>query len=245
MNWIRNKFYEPGKPGFFTMFKNMPNNKPTIKAVIYDMDGLLLDTEIFYTEITQMIAGRYGKTFDWSVKSQMIGRPAIDSATALIQALQLPITPEQYIEEKEQYLEDRFPNAKAKPGAQELVHRLAIANIPQAVATSSSKTLFDLKTRHHNWFKQFDCIVTGDDPKIKQGKPAPDIFLLAAERLSVTPEQCLVFEDAPSGLQAGLAAGMCVVVIPEAEMDRSQYQGHAEMLSSLNEFDPVAWGLLN
>jgi pseudouridine-5'-monophosphatase len=216
---------------------------PKIEAVIYDMDGLLLDTEIFYTEVTQLIAGRFAKVFDWSVKSQMIGLPALESARYLVQTLALPITPEQYLEEREQLLAERFPNARAKPGARELVAHLHRHRIPQAVATSSTRSLFELKTRRHDWFALFDTIVTGDDPQIKRGKPAPDIFLTAAQRLAVAPANCLVFEDAPSGMRAALAAGMSVVTVPEPEMDKSVYRDAHQILETLQAFDPAHWQL--
>lgn len=206
------------------------------------MDGLLLDTEPFYTEVTQQIVGRYGKIFDWSIKANMIGRPAIESARYLVSALELPIKPEQYLEEREQLLIECFPKAAAKPGARILVKRLYHLGISQAVATSSTQFLFDLKTQqHHDWFALFNCVVTGDDPDVKQGKPAPDIFLTAAQRLGADPANCLVFEDAPSGVEAAIAAGMTVVAVPEPEMDPAAYTHAHEVLASLEEFSPDRW----
>ena len=78
---------------------------------------------------------------------------------------------------------------------------------------------------------------------MKEGKPAPDIFLLAAERLGIEPAKCLVFEDAPSGMEAALAAGMSVVVVPDPNMDHSLYRNASQILSSLKDFDPEYWGL--
>jgi len=218
--------------------------RPHIRHVVYDMDGLLLDTEIFYTQVTQEIVGRYGKVFDWTVKSQMIGRPAIESARHLVAVLELPLRPEQYLAEREALLEQRFAEALAKPGAERLVRHLHQHGIPQAVATSSSRAFFELKTtRHRGWFDLFQCVVTGDDPAVAKGKPAPDIFLAAAARLGGVASGCLVFEDAPSGNQAALAAGMAVVVVPDPNMDRSRYEGADEILDSLEDFEPAAWGL--
>ena len=68
-----------------------------VRCVVFDMDGVLLDTEIFYTRVTQQIVGRYGKTFDWTIKSHMVGRPAIESARYLVETLSLPILPEEYL----------------------------------------------------------------------------------------------------------------------------------------------------
>jgi pseudouridine-5'-monophosphatase len=215
-----------------------------ITHIIYDVDGLLLDTECFYTEVTQSIVAPYGKTFNWSYKQHMIGRAALDSARYLVEALDLPITPQEYLQQREALLHEQFPKAEPLPGAKRLTEHLQAHHIPQAVATSSSTALFNLKTqRHQDWFKLFDCIVTGDDPQVQRGKPAPDIFLIAAQRLGAQPQQCLVFEDAPSGMQAALAAGMSVVVVPDPNMDRGVYHQAQQILTTLEAFQPKDWGL--
>ena len=140
-------------------------------AVIFDMDGVLLDTEQIYTDVTQRIVARFGKTFDWSIKADMIGRPAIESARHLTATLDLPMTPEEYLREREAMFETLMPTAEAHRGARELVAALAARGVRQAVATSSSQRLFELKTRQHrDWFGNFDVIVCGDDPRCARGK---------------------------------------------------------------------------
>ena len=93
------------------------NAPPQITHIIYDNDGLLLDTEPFYTKAHQILAARYGKVFDWTVKSRMIGLRAEDSAHVIIQALQLPLSVTEYLEERKHLLEKMFPQAEAMPGA--------------------------------------------------------------------------------------------------------------------------------
>ena len=218
--------------------------KPEITHVIYDVDGLLLDTERFYTQAYQIIAARYGKIYDWSLKSQTIGMKAADSARIITKALGLPLTPEEWLETRKSILEELFPKAEPLPGALRLTHHLRGSGIPQAVATSSDRRYFNIKTsRHREWFSIFDCVVSGDDDDIKEGKPSPDIFLVAARRINGRPEDCLVFEDAPAGVQAARAAGMSVIAVPDPNLDLQTLKEADGVLRSLEEFEPAEWGL--
>ena len=221
----------------------MPWSK-AITHVIYDMDGLLLNTEGFYTQATQQIVKQYGRTYDWTLKSQLLGKTAADSAALLIQTLKLPLTPEEYLSKRDKILCDWFPQCAPLPGAKALTAHLHQHHIPQAVASSSSRNHFALKTSlHQTWFSTFQCVVLGDDAEIKQGKPSPEIFLTAAQRLKADPQHCLVFEDAPAGIQAALTAGMGVIAVPAPQIDRTFVQNAHQILSSLEEFVPEEWGL--
>ena len=191
------------------------------------MDGLLLDTEGIYTEVTQQIVGEYGKVFDWSVKEKIIGRRSIQAAEIIVESLDLPISPQDYLDSRKDVLLEKFKDTEALPGAKEMTTHFFKLGIPQALATSSSSPMFEAKfEKHKKWFSQFTQIVRGDDPELKEGKPAPDIFLLAANRVGVDPAECLVFEDAPTGTEAALAAGMPVVVVPDPNMDHCHFKMH-------------------
>ncbi len=215
-----------------------------VAGVIYDVDGLLLDTEPFYTTASQLIAARYGKVFDWSVKSRMIGKRAADSAKIFTESLNLPMTPEEYLTARESMLEELFPQADPMPGAVRLTQHLHRHGVPQAVATSSNHRHFGLKvSRHQSWFSIFDCIVIGDDPAVRRGKPAPDMFLLAAERIGIPAAKCLVFEDSPVGVEAACAAGMPVIAVPDPHMNPEVFGAAKQVLRGLNEFEPSVWGL--
>jgi HAD superfamily hydrolase (TIGR01509 family) len=214
-----------------------------ISHIIYDVDGLLLDTEPFYTKAHEVVAAKFGKIFDWTVKSKMIGLPAQSSAQVMINALQLPLSVAEYLEARKHLLEELFPQAEPLPGAVRLTKHLHQIGIPQAIATSSDRYNFELKiTKHKDWFQIFQCLITGDDPAIKKGKPAPDIFLLAAEEMQANPAQCLVFEDSPAGVEAARAAGMFVVAVPDPHMDDKEYPMAHQIIRNLNDFNCKSWG---
>jgi pseudouridine 5'-phosphatase len=217
---------------------------PVITHIIYDNDGLLLDTEPFYTKAHQIVAARYGKVFDWSVKSKMIGLCAEDSAKVLITSLQLPMSVPEYLEARKHLLAELFPQAEPLPGAVRLTMHLHKAGVPQAVATSSDRYNFDLKiTKHKEWFRIFEHVITGDDPEIRRGKPHPDIFLLTAERMQAPPSRCLVFEDSPAGIDAARAAGMYAIAVPDPNMDDTAYGNAHKIIRNLNDVDLAGWGL--
>ncbi|XP_064639182.1 pseudouridine-5'-phosphatase-like [Lineus longissimus] len=216
--------------------------------VIFDMDGLLLDTERLYTIATQEVVGPYGKTFTWDIKSQMMGRKADDAIRILIDALELPLTIEEYKVKIAEKYKDVFPACDILPGVEKLVQHLHKHNIPMAVASGSNKHDYDLKTlQHSHLFDKFcHVVLSSDDPDVKHGKPAPDCFLICAQRFkdSPDPEKVLVFEDAKNGVLGGLAANMQVVWVPDKQADKSELVDHATLtLDSLEEFQPEQFGL--
>ena len=178
--------------------------KPTPPDPNTTQDGLLLDTETHYTTAQEKVLQPLGVQFTFELKSLMMGKRALEAAEALIAAtgLEGKITPQAFVEAREEILDKLFPTSELMPGVEKLVTHLHAQKIPMAVATSSHRRHFDAKTQRHGpLFGRFAHVTTGD--QVQRGKPHPDIFEKAAGLFADPPERpehVLVFEDAPSGV---------------------------------------------
>lgn len=212
-----------------------------VSHVIYDLDGTLLDTEPLYVRTANEIFARFGMQLPEAVRLQMMGRPTSVAVPLMLRETGLPMTAEEFIREREDARDRMFAEVAPMPGAIALTKHLQAHRVPQAVATSSSRTSLARKlSAHREWFEVFETVVIAEE--VERGKPAPDIFLEAARRLGAPPEACLVFEDAPLGVEAALAAGMRVVAVPEPGHEHAVADAHS-VIESLEAFDPAAWGL--
>ncbi|XP_069989841.1 pseudouridine-5'-phosphatase isoform X4 [Penaeus vannamei] len=224
----------------------MSTYKP-VTHVIFDMDGLLLDTEKLYSASTQAVVSPYGKEYTWEIKWPLMGRVGTELAKGIINALELPLSPSEYLVKVEEEYKKNFPQAQLLPGAEKLVYHLHKHNIPIAIASGGAQDSFELKTTNHKELmsKFSHVVLASTDPEVKNGKPAPDVFLVCANRFPDTPkpEKCLVFEDAPNGVAASVAAGMQVVMVPDPRMKEEMTKGATQVLKSLEDFKPELFGL--
>jgi HAD superfamily hydrolase (TIGR01509 family) len=184
-----------------------------IRAVIFDMDGLMIDSEPLQKEAWQATLRRYGHEMDEALFAQLIGLRISEDAVRLRDRFNLPVTAEVLLRQRtESFLAGLPGRLRAMPGLSELIADLRARGLKRALATSGERRYVAMVMSELNLDGAFDATVVAED--VTRGKPAPDVYLLAAERLGLPPAQCLVLEDAPNGVAAAKAARMKCVAVP-------------------------------
>lgn len=181
-------------------------------AVVFDCDGILLDTERCWSESETALFRRYGKEFTPEAKLAMIGTSISAASLVLEELLEQPGRARELAAElTELTAEVMARDARPLPGVEALVEELA-GTLPIAVASNTHRDLLTIALDTAGMLGWFDAVVAGDD--VAEPKPAPDIYLRACELLGVEPHRALALEDSPSGVAAARAAGLHVVGIP-------------------------------
>lgn len=186
-----------------------------IAACIFDMDGLLLDSERVAFACGRQACENLGMPWRAEVALAMIGRNARDNAALMLSEYgeSFPIAQHQTEFARLYAAAIEAGEIPLKPGVATLLDRLDVLGLPRAVATSTARERAEHKLARVGILDRFDLIVGGDE--VAHGKPAPDIFLAAAARLDVAPARCLALEDSNAGIRAALAAGMQARMIPD------------------------------
>jgi HAD superfamily hydrolase (TIGR01509 family) len=213
----------------------MVKHKP-ISAVIFDMDGLMLDTETLAREAWFATMRDFGIDLTDEVYLQVLGTTGARTRQIFTEAYGDHIPIDQMYARKQMLLDDAVMRGrvKTKPGLIELLDYLDARQIKKAVGSSTVHALVLKKLGTVGLVDRFPVIVGGDD--VVRGKPAPDIFLRCAELLGVSSSVCLVLEDSDNGVRAAHAAGMCVIVVPDLKPPAKDVQALAwQIVGSLHD----------
>lgn len=183
-------------------------------AVIFDNDGLLLDTEAAWTRAEEDLFARRGRVFTVDHKRALIGTSPSTSAVMLEAMLDRPGEGEALAHElHELVMEEALNGVSPREGALELIDALRAAGVPLAVASNSRRQFVERVLAGAGLLNgSFDAVVTADD--VAQPKPAPDLYLYACSALGAAPERSAALEDSPVGVASALAAGLYVVAVP-------------------------------
>jgi len=201
-----------------TTQNNMSANPPSlndIDAVIFDLDGTLVDSMWIWREIDIEYLGRYGLELPETLQSEIEGMSFAETAVYFKNRFELPDSLEEIMRNWNEMAWEKYAKeVPLKPGAKEFLDLCKSRGIKLGIATSNSRELAQNVADVHGLHDYFDCIMTGSD--VEKGKPAPDIYLAVASQRVVGPSRCLVFEDICHCITAGLAAGMSVCAVEDA-----------------------------
>lgn len=214
---------------------------------IFDLDGTLIDTESVYQKVFRDICKSFGKDYTVDVQMKVLGTTKETSAQTMITELGLPVSLKELLDILDGICPKLVTTLDLMPGVEKLVRHLHATNIPFCIATSSGQDMAELKmSSRKELFNLFHHkVYGGTDQEVLHGKPAPDIFLIAANRFPDKPEpnKCLVFEDSPNGVRAGVLANMQVVMTPDKLVKDELRKEATIVLNSLEEFQPEMFGL--
>jgi HAD superfamily hydrolase (TIGR01509 family) len=182
------------------------------EALVFDMDGLMIDSERLYWEVEREIARQFGKRVAEHTLWKMMGRRPDEGMRIFVQDLGLPITSERALEMRDQQMRIKYRNeSKAMPG---LIHILDAfrGRLKLAVCTGAQEEFMGIVVDRLKIRDRFDVLQASDG--IRQGKPHPEIYLAACSKLGVAPGQSIVLEDSANGCQAGNRAGCYTIAVP-------------------------------
>jgi HAD superfamily hydrolase (TIGR01509 family) len=210
----------------------------TVRAIVFDLDGVIVDSEPVWEEVRRGLVAERGGRWLPDTQRRLMGMSTAEWSAYLSGELGVGMTADEVAAEVIRRMAERYQRAvPLLPGAVEAVPRLA-ERWPLAVASSSPHLLIDVVLDRAGLSAYFPVRVSTED--VARGKPAPDVYLEAAARLSVVPAGCLAIEDSSNGLRAAAAAGMRVVAIPRPEYppEPDTLASAALVLQSLTELTP-------
>ena len=205
-----------------------------IKAVIFDLDGLMIESESIGYEVWRQVVAEFGGEMSEALYREFIGKTPEATIDLVCEALGLSISPEDLSERYwSQRTEIMCVEARAVEGLVTLIEDLHQVQVPLGVASNSPTNYVERVLEALQMQHRFQAVIGSD--QVPEGKPAPDVYLATAAALAVGPQDCLAIEDSPTGLQAALNAGMRCIVVPNENLEGEDFSGAEGRYNSLSE----------
>lgn len=206
-----------------------------LKLIIFDMDGLMIDSEPFHQKAFDSVFQEYGKELTEADNNKYyVGISDSDAAEDMIKRFSLPISPTELVKKKQAVYRDLIATQIIpQEGLMHLLKTLHENGYKKIIVSSSMLTEIKIIINSLKINEYIDDFFSAE--QVKNGKPAPDLFLFAAKKMHILPNECLVLEDAPSGINAAKAAGMKSFAIPSRETEGKDFSNATMVLRSLNE----------
>ena len=214
------------------------------KAFLFDLDGVLIDSEPLHGKAWKETASHFDLNLTYKQIKLLRGRKRIDCANELVKLISKTVKIEEVLKIHKPISRRLILSAQAMSGSESLIKRCHKQNIPMALVTSSSSESLKTKTAPHKWMNLFSTCVLGDDKLLAKGKPAPDPYLLAAEKLNIAPENCWAVEDSISGVTSALKAGCFVLFLKEKsdEIPKKEFfekENNLKVINHLKEIEQL------
>lgn len=205
-----------------------------IKAVLFDMDGLMFDTESAYSIVQENMSSKRGKVFTLDVKTPLMGKRAHEVMGLLNEYWGKNENIENLLKEQDVELVNIYNlHVEKMAGLDSLVEFLNKNNIRKCIGTSSRRFLVDVLLKKHNLENEFEFVVSGD--MVQKGKPDPEIYSKCLEQLNLSGSECLVLEDSLNGIKAGSAAGCNTCAVPSLFTSHEDFSAANLIVKSLDD----------
>jgi 16S rRNA pseudouridine516 synthase len=210
-----------------------------ISGIIFDLDGTMVDSMWMWRKIDEEFMEARGLTMTDELEAAIEGMSFRETAEYFVNTYPLDETVEDMMNIWVEMAIDKYRHeVPLKPGLMNFLTEMKRRGLPMGIATSNARPLIDAVMEAHGLGAYIDAVISANE--VPRGKPAPDVFLETAKRLNLEPETCLVFEDIPQGIRAGLAAGMRVCAVSDEYSKKQEAEKRALAHYYIDDYNQIA-----